>query len=89
MTDPGFRAALAAHGYKSDPETGEIIELAGFVGAFSVRARQIELNIDGFEPSGVPSIPVRNRVRRCAGPGTGAPGPRPDRTSWSRPPGKS
>jgi conjugative relaxase-like TrwC/TraI family protein len=36
-TDPQFRSALAAHGYSLD-STGEILELAGYVGAFSARA---------------------------------------------------
>lgn len=49
MTDPGFRTALAEHGYHLDPETGEVVELAGFAGAFSARARQIEANIDRYE----------------------------------------
>jgi exodeoxyribonuclease V alpha subunit len=49
MTDPGFRAALAAHGYSLDSETGEIAELAGVVGAFSARARQIEHHLDRYE----------------------------------------
>ncbi|HEY3479409.1 MAG TPA: MobF family relaxase, partial [Streptomyces sp.] len=49
MCDPRFRAVLAAHGYTLDPESGEILELAGFVGAFSARARQIETQIDSYE----------------------------------------
>jgi len=49
MTDPGFRAALADHGYRLDPESGEVVELAGHAGAFSARARQIEHNIDRYE----------------------------------------
>ena len=49
MTDPGFRTALARHGYTLDPETGEIAELAGVVGAFSARARQIEHHLDRYE----------------------------------------
>ena len=49
MTDPGFRAALAVHGYRLDPETGEISQLAGYAGAFSARARKIEQNIDRYE----------------------------------------
>ncbi len=49
MTDPGFRAALAAHGYHLDPDTGEVAELADYAGAFSGRARQIEQNIDRYE----------------------------------------
>jgi exodeoxyribonuclease V alpha subunit len=49
MCDPEFRTTLAAHGYTLDPESGEITELAGFVGAFSARARQIETQVDSFE----------------------------------------
>ena len=49
MTDPGFRAALAVHGYSLDSETGEVVELVGYAGAFSARARQIEHNIDRYE----------------------------------------
>jgi exodeoxyribonuclease V alpha subunit len=49
MCDPGFRAALAAHGYTVDPDTSEIRELAGYVGAFSARARQIETHVDSYE----------------------------------------
>ena len=49
MTDPGFRAALAAHGYSPDDKSGEVTELAAYAGAFSSRARQIETNIDRYE----------------------------------------
>ncbi|HEY3530856.1 MAG TPA: MobF family relaxase [Nocardioides sp.] len=49
MCDPGFRTVLAAHGYTLDPETGEITQLAGLVGAFSARAKQIETHIDSYE----------------------------------------
>ncbi|HET7066612.1 MAG TPA: MobF family relaxase [Nocardioides sp.] len=49
MTDPGFRATLAAHGYTLDLESGEITELARFVGAFSARAKQIENNVGSYE----------------------------------------
>lgn len=47
--DPEFRAALAAAGFTLDPETGEVAELARFVGAFSERAAQIGRNIDRYE----------------------------------------
>src|SRR3954447_4927862 len=47
-TDPQFRAALAAHGYTLDG-TGEIRELAAYVGAFSARAAQIGRNLDRYE----------------------------------------
>jgi conjugative relaxase-like TrwC/TraI family protein len=48
-TDPGFRAALAAHGFTLDPATGEIAQLAEFVGPFSARAAQIGRNFDRYE----------------------------------------
>ncbi len=46
--DPQFRAALAAHGYTVDA-TGEILELAEYVGPFSARAAQIARNLDRYE----------------------------------------
>src|SRR3954468_23930646 len=46
--DPQFRAALAAHGYTLDA-TGEILELAAYVGPFSARAAQIGHNLDRYE----------------------------------------
>src|ERR687889_2352083 len=46
--DPQFRTALAAHGYTLDA-TGEIQELAGYVGPFSARAAQIGRNLDRYE----------------------------------------
>ncbi|HET7355999.1 MAG TPA: AAA family ATPase, partial [Nocardioidaceae bacterium] len=49
MSDPQFRSVLAARGFSLDPATGEVAELAGFVGAFSARARQIAANIEGYE----------------------------------------
>lgn len=48
-TDPEFRAALAARGFALDPETGEIEQLAPYVGAFSARTGQIHRNIDRYE----------------------------------------
>lgn len=49
MTNPEFRAALAAHGYTLDPETGEVTQLAPYAGKFSARSKQIEANIDRYE----------------------------------------
>jgi hypothetical protein len=46
--DPGFRAALAAHGYTLTAE-GEIAQLATFVGPFSKRAGQIGALLDRYE----------------------------------------
>ncbi|MBB3086277.1 MobF family relaxase [Geodermatophilus sabuli] len=48
VTDPQFRSALAAHGYTLDA-TGEILELADYVGAFSARAVQINRHLDRYE----------------------------------------
>jgi hypothetical protein len=49
MTDPGFRHALAQHGFNLDPGTGEVIELAKLVGPFSARAAQIGRHLDRYE----------------------------------------
>lgn len=49
MTDPGFRAALAAHGYHLDPKSGEIVELEAYGEVFSGRSKQIGHNIDRYE----------------------------------------
>jgi exodeoxyribonuclease V alpha subunit len=49
VTDPQFRAVLAAHGFTLDPETSEIHELAALVGAFSARTAQIRRNVDRYE----------------------------------------
>src|SRR3954463_3184008 len=46
--DPQFRAALAAHGFTLDA-TGEILELAEYIGPFSARAAQIGRNVDRYE----------------------------------------
>src|SRR5665647_2306483 len=46
LTDPDFRAALASHGFRVDPESGEVVELASFTGPFSARAAQIGRNMD-------------------------------------------
>src|SRR3954451_20418794 len=46
--DPRFRSALAAHGYTLDG-TGEIQELAEYIGPFSARAAQIGRNLDRYE----------------------------------------
>lgn len=48
-TDPEFRAALAAGGFTLDAATGEIEQLAPYVGAFSARTAQIHRNIDRYE----------------------------------------
>ena len=49
ICDPDFRAALAGAGFTLDTASGEILELAGFVGPFSARAAQIARNVDHFE----------------------------------------
>jgi exodeoxyribonuclease V alpha subunit len=48
-TDPEFRAVLASYGFTLDAATGEIEQLAPFVGAFSARTGQIHRNIDRYE----------------------------------------
>lgn len=48
MTDPGFRKALAAHGFTLDCD-GEVERLAPHVGAFSARAAQIGRHLDRYE----------------------------------------
>lgn len=48
-TDPAFRAVLAAHGLTLDAESGEIAQLAPYVGAFSARTGQIGRNVDRYE----------------------------------------
>jgi exodeoxyribonuclease V alpha subunit len=47
--DPEFRAVLAARGFTLDAETGEIEQLAPYVGAFSARTSQIHRNTDHYE----------------------------------------
>jgi hypothetical protein len=49
MVRPEFRAVLAAHGFTFYAETGEIEQLAPYVGAFSARTSQIHRNIDRYE----------------------------------------
>src|SRR3954452_1349409 len=63
--DPQFRAALAGHGYTVS-STGEILELAEYVGPFSARAAQIGRNLDRYErewmqahPGGQPGPALR------------------------------
>lgn len=48
-TDPEFRAALAKAGFTMDAATGELKELAPFVGAFSARTAQIRGNMERYE----------------------------------------
>ncbi len=47
--DPEFRAVLAQHGFTQDAKSGEISELAPYVGAFSARTAQIRRNVDRYE----------------------------------------
>ncbi|MCW2783463.1 MAG: ATP-dependent exoDNAse [Marmoricola sp.] len=48
-TDPEFRKVLAAHGLSVDADSGEIAQLAPFVGTFSVRTSQIHRNIERYQ----------------------------------------
>jgi exodeoxyribonuclease V alpha subunit len=72
-TDPAFRAVLAARGYTLNAETGEIEQLAPYVGAFSARTSQIHRNIDRYEahwrrehPGGEPGPRLREAWDRRA-----------------------
>jgi exodeoxyribonuclease V alpha subunit len=68
MTDPGFRAALATHGYTLDDESGEVVELASFTGPFSARAAQIGRNMDRYEADwrvGNPGAEPGPKMRRA------------------------
>lgn len=49
MCDPVFRQVLADRGFTINNQSGEITELAGFVGSFSARSRQIGRNIERYE----------------------------------------
>jgi len=73
MTDPGFRQALAEHGFTLDPGTGEVVELVEFVGPFSARAAQIRRHLDMYEaewhaanPHGEPGPALRRAWDRRA-----------------------
>ena len=81
--DPQLRAALAAHGYTLDA-TGEIRQLADYVGPFSARAAQIGRNADRYEAEWTAAHPGEYPGRRCAGPGTPGRGPRAARTRSPR-----
>lgn len=48
ICDPEFRHVLASYGYTLD-DSGEIKELASYVGRFSQRASQITRNVDRYE----------------------------------------
>jgi len=49
IADQGFRGALAAHGFTLDADTGEVVQLAGYVAAFSKRAGQVAAQVAGYE----------------------------------------
>ncbi|MDK3258894.1 ATP-dependent DNA helicase [Blastococcus capsensis] len=55
-TDPELNAAFAANGYTKDP-TGEILQLAKYVGSFSARHAQIARNVDRYEREWVAAHP--------------------------------
>ena len=77
--DPQFRTALAAHGYSLDA-TGEIQELAAYVGPFSARAAQIGRNLDRYERDWIAAHPGERPGPALRGPGMPARGPRAART---------
>ncbi|MEO6510407.1 MAG: MobF family relaxase [Nocardioides sp.] len=61
--DPGFRVALARHGYRVD-EDCEVVELVPFVGAFSARANQITRTMDRYEAAWRSAHPREEPGRR-------------------------
>ena len=66
MCDPDFRAALSAYGYTLD-ESGEVEQLAPYVGRFSQRAAQINRHVDRYEATWRtehPGLEPRPRLRR-------------------------
>jgi len=68
MCDPHFRAALTGAGFTLEAASGEIVELAGFVGPFSARAAQIARNVDRLEATwrlAHPGSEPGPRLRRC------------------------
>ena len=81
--DPQFRASLAAHGYTLDG-TGEIRELAQYVGAFSARAAQIGRHRDRYEQEWIAAHPGAVRGPSCGGRGMRGRGPRAARTRSPR-----
>src|SRR3954447_21394160 len=85
--DPQFRAALAGHGYTLDA-TGEILELAAYVGPFSARAAQIGRNLDRYERdwrTAHPGEPPGPALRRAWDARAWADG-RPDKVTPARAP---
>src|SRR4051812_6905753 len=66
--DPQFRAALGAHGYTLDA-TGEILELAAYVGPFSARSAQIGRNLDRYERGWMAAYPGDRQHRASTEPG--------------------
>jgi len=89
ITDPQFRAALAAHAFTLDPESGEVAELSRYVGPFSARAAQIGGNIDRHEAQWREANPGEEpgpRLRRWWDSRACARLPGPVRSWWSRVP---
>ena len=65
MCDPEFRAALARHGYTLDPATGEVAELAPYVGRVQRPDRaDPAATSTGTKPSGAPTTRTRSPARR-------------------------
>jgi exodeoxyribonuclease V alpha subunit len=77
--DPQFRAALAAHGYTVDA-TGELLELAEYIGPFSARAAQIGRHLDRYERQWTAAHPGEQPGPTLRRPGTPGRGPRAART---------
>ena len=85
-TDPEFRAVLTAHGFTLDPATGELTELAPYVGTVQCPHRADRPQPGPLRSRVAPGEPRRRtRARACGRRGTAAPGPRHGPTRSSPP----
>jgi exodeoxyribonuclease V alpha subunit len=80
-TSPDFRRVLAAHGFTLDPDSGEIRELAPYVGASAAGTRRSAATSTATKAPGVSSIPAKSPGHGCVRRGTGGRGPR---HAWTR-----
>ena len=80
MTDPGFRAALAQHGFTLDPGSGEVVSWPSSSVRSAPGRRRSAATSTVTRRSGAPRIRTPSRARDCFGRGIGGPGPTPDRT---------
>ena len=80
MSDPEFRAVLAAHGYTLDRDRGDRAARRVRRRVLQRARRRSAPTSTATRPTGAPRIRARRRARGCGGPGTPARGPTPGRT---------